>query len=108
MSEDSYYDDDGKVICQVCGDSFKRLAPHVCRTHEFSSVDAYKDQFPSAPTIQLDDLSHGDKFDVDISSMTLSEVEEYFEQLDQKIEEYRRERESAAEELQDRFSEIEA
>lgn len=39
------YDDEGKLICQICGKSFDCLGSHVTRTHGYSSVDEYKKEF---------------------------------------------------------------
>jgi len=45
------YDDEGKIICQLCGKSFQLLTPtHLKKSHEGITVKKYQEMFPEAPT----------------------------------------------------------
>jgi len=51
MSETKYYDEQGKVICQVCGESYWSITPqHLKKLHNMS-INEYKLKFPVAPFI---------------------------------------------------------
>lgn len=38
------YDEQGKVICHICGKSFVRLGSHIKENHEMT-IDEYKERF---------------------------------------------------------------
>ena len=56
-----WYDENGKIICHVCGRSFNKLSSHLVQAHNISSSE-YKEMF---------ELNRGQK-------LTSKSMEEYF------------------------------
>lgn len=54
------HDDDGKVICHICGRSYKRLGSHIRESHGMT-IEEYKEQFGLCRKARTTEKSYSDK-----------------------------------------------
>ena len=53
------YDEQGKVICHICGKSFVRLGSHIKENHEMT-IDEYKERFGLCKRTKTTEKSYSD------------------------------------------------
>lgn len=45
------YDEQGNVVCKICGKSFGCVSPHIRSSHPEIGIEGYKEKFPNTPSV---------------------------------------------------------